>query len=77
MDTALKNTIWPSLAVSDNVKILIGKFFTIVDVPDPDSGRQLAEEIFAENGVMATATDKSIGSEGAYYIAHDNFGIRK
>jgi hypothetical protein len=67
MFPALKNTTWPSIIITDNVKELLGKFFTIVDLPDPESGKRLADEIFTEDGIMAAATGKSIGFEGMYF----------
>lgn len=73
MDTALKNTSWPFIVISDDVKCLIAKFFAIVDLPDPNSGNKLAEEIFTEFGVMAAATGKSIGFEGTCFITQGFF----
>jgi hypothetical protein len=67
MYPALKHTAWPSVVITDNVKELLGKFFTIVDLPDPEAGKRLADEIFTEDGIMAAATGKSIGFEGMYF----------
>lgn len=69
MGKALQNTSWPSITISSDGKNLINKFFQLVDVPDKSSGRQLAEEVFTEDGVMVIATGKIIGSEGMYCTA--------
>ena len=66
MGNALQNTNWPSIAILSDGKDLIGKFFSLVDLPDPHSGRILAEEVFAEDGVFVAVSNKSFGSEGTY-----------
>lgn len=64
MKKSLLNTSWPSTAISDEGKDLIGKFFELVDLPTKDSGKRLAEEVFADDGLMIVATGTSIGSDG-------------
>lgn len=69
MGKALQDTSWPAIPISSDGKNLIQRFFELVDNPDKNSGQQLAEEIFAEDGVMVAATGKAIGSEGTYCTA--------
>ena len=68
MGKALQNTSWPSVAIPSDGKDLIGKFFSLVDLSDPNSGMSLAEEVFAEDGVFVAVSSKFVGSEGTYFI---------
>jgi hypothetical protein len=67
MSTALANTSWPDIAISSTGKDLIAKFFSLVDKPDPNSGKELAEEVFTENGVLAAGPNKFTGYEGVFF----------
>jgi hypothetical protein len=60
----LKNTSWPSTAVSADARSLISQFFALVDENSKSAGTKLAEEIFTENGTMIAATGEFTGSTG-------------
>jgi hypothetical protein len=64
MSKALENTSWPDIAISSTGQELIAKFFSLVDKPDPNPGKSLAEEVFTEDGVLIAGPNKSVGSDG-------------
>lgn len=63
---ALQNASWPPLAIYSDAKELIAKFFELVDLPDPNSGKKLAEEVFTEDDALAAGPDKSTGLVGTF-----------
>lgn len=66
MSTALGNTSWPDIAISSFGKDLIAKFFSLVDKADPNSGKDLAEEVFTKDGVLIAGRNKFTGYEGVF-----------
>lgn len=60
MRGALQNTSWPTLAIYSDAKELIAKFFELVDLPDPNSGKKLAEEVFTTDDALAAGPNKSL-----------------
>lgn len=64
MAKAMENAIWPATTVPDGGKELISRFFELIDLPDPASGRGLAEDIFTEKGVFIAGSNRWEGSEG-------------
>ena len=59
----MASTKWPSTGLSPEVKQLITHFFSLVDLPKPDAGLQIAAEVFAEDGVF-TGTGGSYEGKG-------------
>lgn len=69
MPTALEHTIWPDTPIEPEAKNLIALFFRVVDLKDPDSGKQLAEEVFTPDGKMITANGTFHGEAGASRVS--------
>lgn len=59
----MASTQWPT-GLSAEVKHLITHFFSLVDVPKPDIGVNIAAEIFTEDGVF-TGTGGSFKGKGS------------
>lgn len=57
-------TEWPSIDIPVEGQKLIGRFFELVDQLDIGSGKQLAEEVFAEDGELITPGGPFVGSNG-------------
>lgn len=64
MSEALKNTSWPSTAISADARSLIDQFFTLVDDKSEYAGTELATKVFTENGTMITAAGTFKSSTG-------------
>ncbi len=64
MSDALKNTSWPSPAISAEAQKLIGQFYDLVDDTSASAGPELASKIFTKDGVMKAAAGKFEGSNG-------------
>jgi hypothetical protein len=64
MSDALKNTSWPTSAISVEAQKLIGQFYDLVDDTSPSAGPELASKIFTKDGVMKAAAGKFEGSSG-------------
>ena len=59
----MASTQWPTTGLSAEVKQLITHFFSLVDLPKPDAGLQIAAEVFTEDGVF-TGTGGSYKGRG-------------
>ena len=66
MGEALKNTNWPSIAISVEAQNLIGQFFTLMDDKSESVGTKLTKEVFTENGTMIAAAGAFTGSTGKH-----------
>lgn len=64
MTKALSTTDWPSIDIPVEGQKLIGRFFELADQPEKNSGKRLAEEVFAEDGEMIAAGGRFVGSNG-------------
>lgn len=61
---SIENTVWPAFAVPNDTKLLLDKFFSIVDDPGADAGDRLADEVFTHDGIMVAAAGTTRGSSG-------------
>ncbi|KAH7131832.1 hypothetical protein B0J11DRAFT_612041 [Dendryphion nanum] len=77
MSYVTTDTVWPSLSLSIQTRYLIATFYEIADKKDDDAGDRIANEIFAENGVLVAPNGTFKGSkeisksrEGAWKTVH-------
>jgi hypothetical protein len=70
MGYSTANTVWPTVSIPDDVKLLIDGFFTAVDNTDKSAGDILADEVFTPDGVMVTAAGTATGSAGMYNTSY-------
>ena len=69
MGEALKNTNWPSIAISPEARSLIDPFFTLIDGKSESAGTELVQ-VFTENGCMIAAAGAFTGSTGKQNYQH-------
>jgi hypothetical protein len=60
------DTQWPAHGVSETVKALFNKLFETLDSNAHTAGSILADEIFAENGVLIAAARRAEGTAGKH-----------
>lgn len=58
------STEWPSLSPSEGVKELIDELFLLLDNSGEGAGDQLADRVFASDGVLNGPAGKVEGSAG-------------
>lgn len=58
------STAWPGIPISDEIKVLIGRFFSAVDDPCDKAGDTLADEVFTPDGFMVAAAGTATGAAG-------------
>lgn len=64
MATTQSSSPWPENPIPEPVKALILGFYSIVDVKSDNEGVQLADKIFADQGVMKNGAKVSKGRDG-------------
>ncbi|KAH7081439.1 hypothetical protein BKA63DRAFT_208420 [Paraphoma chrysanthemicola] len=57
-----EGTVWPAIAISNDSKALIGRFFQLMDDSSQGIGDILADEIFTSNGSLSAAAGTATGS---------------
>ena len=70
MAYSTEQTIWPASAITEEIKALIARFFSLMDDPSEEVGDVLADEIFTSNGTLAAAAGTAVGSSGMKPCAH-------
>jgi hypothetical protein len=70
MGYSTANTVWPTVSIPDDVKLLIDAFFTVVDNTDKRAGDILADDVFTPDGVMVAAAGTATGSAGMYNTSY-------
>jgi hypothetical protein len=66
MGYSTANTVWPTISIPDDVKLLIDGIFTAMDNTDKSAGDMLADEVFTPDGVMMAAAGTATGAAGMY-----------
>jgi hypothetical protein len=65
MGYSTSSTEWPrAVSVPDETKTIIDTLFSLLDDTSETAGDKLAEDVFADDGVMESSTGKVEGKEG-------------
>ena len=72
MSYITESTKWPSTGVDEATRAVIIRLFELSDTPRPDSGKDLAKEVFTPDAIFSDRNGFNKGSEGAYEFISPN-----
>jgi hypothetical protein len=64
MSAPIDHAVWPQTPIQNEVKVLVYRFFSLVDQNRPGVGEELASDVFTSDGIMITSTGKFKGNAG-------------
>lgn len=59
-------TVWSSTSISDDAKILVSRFLSLLDLKDPQAGKVMVEEIFASDAILIASNGTFKGTKGMF-----------